>query len=248
MEAGYVSPWSVGIRVTLDDQLIHESHPGCEFLKLSSSSSGDLETQFNQLAAEVHSSKERWKNNRFCIFTDVGLALLFFIVFKFTDELLTSALIVALAGVGVAVTQRFAKVDLMGGLAVFGVFMLLFSAGFSILFQDDSIIQMKSTFLGLFAATIMLADVYFNHSRYFGPRFSRYLPSPVDDRRLILGMASLGITMATLNYVVVRMFSEEIWLYYTTFGDFVISLLFILGIIRFARLQKTETSTGNPEQ
>lgn len=241
VEAGFVSVWSIGIRVTLDDRLIHESHPGSGFLKLSSADPGTLERQFDQRAAEAQVAKERWQRNRYCVITDVSLALFFFVVAKLTDQLQTAALATALAGIGVAVVQRFVKVDLLGGLAAFGVCMLLFSAGFSALFQDDFIVRMKSTFLGLLVATLMSGDFFFNRCQYFGPRFARYLPVSVDERRLTLGMAGLGATMAALNHVVVMFFPGEIWLYYTTFGDLAVSLVLMLAIVRFARVRAEDT-------
>jgi intracellular septation protein A len=240
VEVGYVNAWSIGIRVMLNGRLIHESHPGNAFLKGANASRLELEPIFSKHAIDTEASRKRWQRNQYSIYTDVSLAILFFITVKVTADLPTAAIITALAGLGVALAQRIMRIDFLGGLAVFGVFMLLISAGFSMLFQDDSIVQMKSTFLGLFVAALMLGDVLFNRGQYFGTRISRYLPGPLNAYRLTLGMATLGVTMATLNYIVARTFSSELWLYYTTFGDFLISLILLIGIFRFARLREGE--------
>lgn len=152
-----------------------------------------------------------------------------------TDSLATAALIGAGAGLAVVVAQRFVKVDLLGGLALFGVGMLLVSAGFSIAFDDDFMVKMKSTILGLFVAALMGLDGYVNRGGYFGRRLGRYLPMPTDPRRLALGMAALGLVSALINYLVAILFSTDAWLWYTTFGDMAVTLVLMFQVIRYAR-------------
>ena len=172
-------------------------------------------------AAEMKAASEKWQRNKYSIYTDISLGALFFIIAKVTDHLATAAVITAIAGLGVVVAQRFVKVDLLGGLAMFGVAMLLVSAGFSLVFDDDSIVKMKSTYLGLLVASLMFSDAVFNRGGYFGRRLARYMPSPVSTQRLAFGMATLGLVMAGLNYFVAEHFSTDIWLYYTSAGDFI---------------------------
>jgi len=151
---------------------------------------------------------------------DIGLGLLFFIVGKVTGNLTTAALVGAGAGLAVVVVQRFVKADLLGGLAMFGVFTLLLSAGFSLWFQDERMVQLKGSILGVFIASLILADALLNRGRYFGARLARYLIGmSVDARRLALGMALLGLTMAGLNLLATLWLSKDAWLFYTTFVD-----------------------------
>ena len=75
-------------------------------------------------AAEMKAASEKWQRNKYSIYTDISLGALFFIIAKVTDHLATAAVITAIAGLGVVVAQRFVKVDLLGGLAMFGVVML----------------------------------------------------------------------------------------------------------------------------
>ena len=86
----------------------------------------------------------------------IGLGLLFFVVAKVTD-LKTAALVGAAAGILLVVVQRFVKnVDLLGGLALFGVVMMLISASFAIAFDDDYIIKLRSTIVGLIGSALFV--------------------------------------------------------------------------------------------
>ncbi|MBM4198892.1 MAG: hypothetical protein FJ198_04285, partial [Gammaproteobacteria bacterium] len=99
---------------------------------------------------------EQFARNKYSIGVDLAIGALFFILVKLTDDLTLSALVTAGAGLAAVVAQRFVKVDLLGGLAIFGIVMLLISAGFSWFFQDDWAVKMKSTILGVLVATITL--------------------------------------------------------------------------------------------
>lgn len=183
-----------------------------------------------------HAEAEQWQRNKYSFFVDVGLGALFFVLAKVTDDLTFSALATAGAGLVVVVVQRFVKVDLLGGLAMFGVAMLLVSAGFSWFFEDDWAVKMKSTILGVFVATLTLGDAAFNRGRYFGGRLLRYMPQPLDARRLATGLGVLGLVMAATNWVFAEFTSKDVWLYYTSFGDFVLSVVLMLAVLRYARL------------
>jgi intracellular septation protein A len=176
----------------------------------------------------------QWQRNKPSIYVDLGLALFFFVCAKFTD-LTTAALLGAAAGLAVYLVQRFVKLDLLGGLAMFGVVMLLVSAGFSLLFQDDWVVKMKGTILGLLTATLFLGDGLINRGRYFGRRLARYVMEPVSEQRLAIGLGVLGAVMAALNWAVAQVFSTDIWLAYTTFGDIFLSMLLFFAVLRFAR-------------
>jgi intracellular septation protein A len=175
----------------------------------------------------------QWQRNKWSFYADIGLGLLFFVVAKFTD-LTTAALVAAAAGLSLVVVQRYVKVDLLGGLAMFGVVMLLISAGFSIVFQDDWAVKMKSTILGLLTAALFLSDGLLNRGRYFGPRLARFLMQPVVHQRLSIGMGLLGTVMASLNYAVAKFFSTDVWLTYSTFGDTVLVIVLFFAVLKFA--------------
>lgn len=185
--------------------------------------------------AAQREARDKWGRNKYSLYTDLSLGALFFLASKFFDDLTTAALITSAAGLAVVIVQRFVKVDLLGGLAMFGVLMLLVSAGFSLAFDNDWIVKMKSSILGLFVAALMLGDAAFNRGRYFGGRLERYMPYPIHQQRMSLGMGGLGLVMAVANYVVATLFSTDIWLYYTSFGDFLLSMILVFAVLRFAR-------------
>ena len=179
-------------------------------------------------------AREQWQRNKWTLATDLGMALLFFVVGKLSESLVTPALVCAGAGLALIVVQRFVKVDLLGGLALFGVVVLCVSAGFAWFFQDDWAIKMRSTIVGGGVAALMYGDALFNRGDYFGGRLSRFMPNPIDHRRMAAGLASLGVVMATVNWVVAGHFSKDIWLAYTSFGDTVLSVVLAMAVIRFA--------------
>ncbi len=191
-----------------------------------------------QRAAE---QEAQWNRNKPSLLVDMGLALLFFALAKITDNLPLSAIITAVAGLAVVVVQRFVKVDLLGGLAMFGVVMLLISAAFSYWFNDDWAVKMKSTILGVLVASLMLSDGFFNRGRYFGIRLGRYMPYPVVPKRFAIGMGVLGLVMAAANWLVAKLFSKDIWLYYTTFGDIILTMALVLVVLAYAKRKPGES-------
>jgi len=195
-------------------------------------------------ALEDARQAEQWKRNKPSIFVDLGLALFFFVCAKLTN-LTTAALLGAAAGLAIVVVQRYVKADLLGGLAIFGVVMLLVSAGFSLVFQDEEIIKMKGTWLGLLTAALFLGDGLLRQGRYFGRRLARYLMQPVSEQRLAIGLGLLGATLALLNWGVAKVFSTDVWLAYTTFGDIALSMVLFFAVLRFAKLKPEPGSAAD---
>ena len=145
VEAGYINYSNAGIAVRVDDQLIHESHPGKTIAFPARAA--------KMVRAQAPGGKPAYdlgklKRNKVPILVDVATTLLFFVIAKFTD-LRTAALAGAAIGLALLVIQRFVRVDLIGGMALFGIFMLLVSAGFALAFEDDELIKQRSTIVGL---------------------------------------------------------------------------------------------------
>jgi intracellular septation protein A len=175
------------------------------------------------------------KRNKVPIAVDVATGLLFFIVAKLTD-LKTAALVGAAVGLALVVVQRFVKVDLIGGMMLFGVFMLLISAGFAIAFEDEEVIKHRSTVVGLIGATCFLFDGLVLKGRKLGRAVDRYMAyTDIDPRRLSIGMGLTGLVMAGGNSLVAWAFSTDFWLLYTTFLDIPVSMGLILWTISWAR-------------
>jgi intracellular septation protein A len=225
VEAGYISWWTVGVAVRREGKIVHESHPGRRIAMPEAAA---------KMARDPGMDMSAYKRNRVPIMVDIGLGLLFFAVAKRTD-LSTAALVGAAAGIALVAAQRYVKVDLVGGLALFGVLMLLVSAGLAILFQDDMAVKMRTTIVGLISSTLFLGDGLLGGNR-LGKGLARYLPyKDIDPGRLGIGMGVLGLIMAALNYGVARLASTDVWLFYSTFVDFALVMVLIFAVLRFAR-------------
>ena len=180
-------------------------------------------------------SQRKWQHNKYSIYADMALGALFFIVGKVTEDLALAAIIGAGAGLLLVVMQRFVKVDLLGGFAVFGTIMLLISAAFSLALQDDYWVQMKGTVLGLLTASIFMIDGLLRRGAYFGARIERYMPLPLNHERIAIGMSLVGVVMALANYYVANHFTEDFWLTWTTFLDLPLSMALFYAVVFWAR-------------
>jgi intracellular septation protein A len=246
VESGYVSWWSAGISVRVNGQAVHESHPGRTIAWPMLSNQGPMTAERAQLRqAQEQRDRAQWQRNKPSLCVDIALALLFFAVSKLTGDLTTAALVGAGAGLAVVVAQRFVKVDLLGGLALFGVCTLLLSAGFSLLFQDERMVQLKGTILGLLVASFILGDALLNRGRYIGVRMARYAVGwSLDPRRLAFGVAGVGLTMALLNLLATHWLSKDAWLTYTTFVDAPLGMGLVLLAMRWANRRPEEDPTA----
>ena len=232
VESGYFSWWNVGIMVIEDNQVIYESHPGKDIHygeKLIKKMYGDSSENKN-------TQKDKWEKNKYSVYADLILAALFFIAGKITGNLVFAALIGVAGGLALLILQRFVKVDLLGGFAVFGTIMLFISGIFSLVLQDDYWVQMKGTALGLFTASVFFLDGALRKGAYFGARFERYMPGgALHHDRLAIGMSLTGAFGALGNYLVAKNFSEDFWLTYTTFLDLPIFIILFFLVLRWSR-------------
>jgi intracellular septation protein A len=225
VEAGYASVWTTGVVARMDDVVVYESHLGRtiafpESLKASAESS--------------HKAGAFAPKNSLPIAIDILTGLLFFVVAKATD-LTTAALAGVAVGVALVVYQRITKIDVTGGLALFGIAMLCISAALALAFHSDDWVKMRGTITGMIAATLFLTDGLLGGKR-LAIGLTRYLPFPdIDPGRLGIGMGVLGLFMAALNYVVARIASTDIWLFYTTFLDIFIVMALAYVVVNFAR-------------
>ena len=251
VEVGYVSWWSVGIAVLQGDHTVYESHPGKNvrfaegMLQRSAASpandgSSDPASPGLDIGQMIESNQSKWERNKYSIYADLALGALFYLIGKFTEDLALAAIVGAAAGLALVVAQRFVKVDLLGGFAVFGTIMLLISAGFSLALQDDYWVQMKSTVLGIFTATLFMLDGVLRNGAYFGARIERYMPLPLHHGRIAIGISLTGLLMAYGNYFVAENFSEDFWLTYTTFLDIPVSMAMFYAVMYWARKKPTD--------
>ena len=241
VEAGYISWVNVGIAVRRDGSLVHQSHPGRTIAYPERARKMVLNAKDPHLPSGYDPGV--LSRNKVPILVDVALGLLFYVVAKLTD-LSTAALVGAAAGIALVVIQRFVKVDLVGGLALFGVFMLLVSAGLALLFQDDMAVKLRTSIVGVISAILFLGDGLLGGNR-LGKGLCRYLPySDIDPGRLGIGMGTVGLLMAALNYAVAKLASTSAWLFYSTFVDFFLMMGLVILVFRYARGQMFARNQG----
>jgi intracellular septation protein A len=240
VEAGYVGWWRTQIAVRVNDVLRYESQPGATIqwpqsigktLQEGATLTPDEDARHQ---ADIDRQREQFRRNKPSLFFDIGIALLFYVVAKYSN-LTTAALVSAGAGILGAIVQRITKIDLLGGLATFGIIMSLVTAGFAWAFQDDDMVKMRSTILGLLTAGLFLGDGLFG-GRFLGKRLVRYMPHPdTSPSRLAFGLGLVGVFMAAMNFGVAKLFSTDAWLFYTTFLDTVLAMGLGFAVIKFAQ-------------
>ena len=247
VKSGYYNWWNIGIAVSEGEDIVYESHPGRDVhhgealvkkMVGLDAEAGDSAAAKMRSMAEINQNK--WQRNKYSVYADLALGALFFIVGKVTGDLALAAIVGAGGGLALVVAQRFVKVDLLGGFAVFDTIMLLISAAFSLALQDDYWVQMKSTILGLFTASIFMADGLLRWGSYFGARIERYMPLPLHHDRIAVGMSLTGIIMAGANYWVAETFSEDFWLTWTTFLDLPVGMVLFYSVVYWARKKPTD--------
>ena len=242
VSVGYFSWLNVGIVVKENNNLIYESHPGKD-IHFATNKLKNLATAYNssELDDKRKLQSEKWQKNKASILADIGTGAAFFIVAKVTGDLTLAAFTGVFLGLTLVIIQRFVKVDLLGGFAVFGTIMLLISAIFSIAFQSEYLVQLKGTFMGLLSALALIIDGVFNKGSYFGARFERYLNNPIHYRYFVIGLALIGLCMAGLNFSVVSQLTEDQWLTYDTFVETPIYLVMFLILVWRAGKKKSST-------
>jgi intracellular septation protein A len=235
VEAGYCSNFDVAIAVDLDESRIHESHPGTAIRLPKRTQRALAASRANPDHLAQHGIDfTALRESRWAIAIDVALGLLFYVVALYVS-LQTAAMLGAAAGIALVIAQRFVKVDIIGGMATFGIFMLLVSATLAWAFQDDYWVKQRSTIVGVIGAVAFLGDGLFG-GRWLGKGMSRYLAySDVRPKRLAIGMGITGLAMAVLNAVVAQVASTKVWLFYHTFVDIFVAIGFASIAIQWAR-------------
>jgi len=231
VEAGHYNWKNIAIAARVDDALVYESHPG---RKIEMPERARKMIVQQTAAGDQAYDMDKLKANRIPIIVDIGLGLMFFIVGKFFG-LTEAALLAAAAGIALFAVQRATKVDLLGGLASFGIVMLLLSAAFAWLFQDEQWVKQRPTIMGLIAAGAFLTDGALG-GRWLGQALSRYVAYiDIVPARLSLSLGCVGLFMAGANWVVATLASTDIWLFYTTFLDVFIAMVLAFWAINWSR-------------
>ncbi len=243
VELGYMGLWTTGIVARLDGIVVYESHKGR--VPAYPDKYRDAAIQHNSLRENVQATQAAQgmnggvfaRHNRLPFAIDIITGLLFYFVAKFTD-LQTAAIVGVVVGFALVLFQRITKIDVTGGLALFGIVMLCISAGLAIWLNDDEWIKQRGTITGLIAASFFIIDGA-RGGPYIGKGLARYMPySDIDVGRFAIIMGTIGLIMAALNYGAAKLLSTDNWLFYRTFVDNFISVGLVLFGMRFARLKR----------
>ncbi len=237
VEAGHISMINVGIIARLDGELLHESHPGRRIAypeKIRAMAEAQKEANvFGPIVDEWRKTKNAYRRNGPSIATDIASGLVFFAVAKMYG-LTAAAVVGAVVGIALVVLQRFIRTDILGGLALFGIAMMLISAGYALVFQDETAIQLRPTIMGLLAGALFLVDSM-SGGRYLARGMMRYVAvEGIDPVRLARAGAAVSIISASTNYAVLSLASEDTWLFYNSFGDIALVMVLFGLAIRYA--------------
>jgi intracellular septation protein A len=229
VECGFNSLTGTGAAAYVDGRLVWESHPGRPIALPARMKALASPERRAQSQAQMAQLKRNWP----AMACDIGIGLIFYAVAKFVD-LPTAAIVSAVAGIALAVVQRFVTVDLLGGLARFGIIMGLISAGLAIAFQDDRAVMMRSTVMGGLTALAFLGDAALGGG-WLGKGMANYMPHAMNPRRLALGMGLVGLVMAAAEQAVILLGGKDQWLTWTTFIETPVAFALIMLMLRWAR-------------
>lgn len=242
IDFGYMGMWTTGLVAYLDGVVVYESHQGrtpaypedYREQAIKHSSFGESISAARGNGPNPFETGIMAKGNRLPFAIDVITGLLFYAIAKLTD-LQTAALVGIAVGFGLVAFQRITKIDVTGGLALFGIVMLCISAGLALWLADDEWIKLRGTITGLIAASFFLLDGL-RGGPYIGKGLARYMPySDIDTGRFAIGMGSVGLVMAGLNYAAAKLLSTDGWLFYTTFLDTFVIIGMVFFVLRYAR-------------
>ena len=240
VELGYMGLWTTGIVARVDGVLVHESHEGRvpaypEKYKATAAQHSNLgEMATAGQAGQGMNSGVFSRQNRLPFAIDVATGLLFYFVAKFTD-LQTAAVLGIVVGFSLVIFQRVTKIDVTGGLALFGIAMLCISAALAVWLNDDEWIKLRGTITGILAASFFIIDGA-RGGPYIGKGLARYMPySDINAGRFAIVMGMIGLIMAALNFGAAKLLTTDNWLFYKTFVDNFIVIGLVLFAMRFAR-------------
>lgn len=191
-------------------------------------------------ATETLEKEKRAKELQPSIAVDIILGFIFFFVAR-EFGLVTAAL----AGAGVTVVlfivQRFVKMNLLGGFAVFGLCMALISAGLAYLFQDDLFVKLRGTIMALIVGGLAITDGLLS-GKYLGARMALYMEGlfSLNPRRAAFAMAGSTLVIMAIDLPLVFLLTTDQWIWYNAFLDSLIAIPIFIGAMWLARNKDNE--------
>lgn len=230
---GSLNAWSVGYQARLNGEMIARSSQKdfATFKGLKKMLSHQAAMSSEERAAMHQRAKDRMPS----VYVDVAMGVVFFVVarqFGLPAAAVTGAAITLV----LFIAQRFVKVDLLGGFAVFGVAISLLSAGAALAFQSDLAVKLRGTVIGLIVAGAFLTDGAFG-GRYLGVRLAGYFESlmRLKSANAAFAMGCSGIVVAVIDLAAAFGLSGDAWLIYNAFLDGFIAVPLVFGALWLAR-------------
>lgn len=213
VEVGYINSYNLGIEVWRNGGVVHRSHP-----KKRVQYPRYLAATVERMGDAQNVDIGAYRRNAVPLLVDIAFAAIFHGVGLYFG--LTAAA-VTIAGLGVVawVAQTLLRVDLLGGLALFGVAMSVVAATLAVVFRAEAAVKWTPSAINLIVGTLFLIDGL-RGGVWLGRGLARYLPyRRLDLGRLATGIGALAITLAALNAAVAQFASTAVWLFYTSFVD-----------------------------
>ncbi|MBL4596813.1 MAG: hypothetical protein JKX99_09585 [Robiginitomaculum sp.] len=231
---GPVSTWGYGAHVYENDILVYRFKDR-NFHKL-----GGFEKFFEKLDSVLErtnseDNKKIQKELQPSFITDIVLGVIFFFVASQYD-ILAAAVSGACLAFSLYFIQQYFKVDLLGGLAKFGIAMSLLSVGISLMLQDEIFIQLKGTIIGAAGSILAFIDSH-RGGHFIGKPMSRYLSSFVTlkPKHAAQALGVTGLVLVAIDLPLAFMLSKDQWIFYNAFLDMFIIIPVFIWTIWMAR-------------
>lgn len=229
---GPISTWKYGAHVYENDILVYRFKDK-NFHKLSGLEEFSEKLDSALEGVESEENKKIQKELQPSFITDMVLGFVFFFVASQYD-ILTAAVSGVCLTIPLYFAQQYFKVDLLGGLAKFGVATSLLAAGISLILQDEIFIQLKGTIIGAVSAILALIDSR-RDGHFIGKPMSRYLSGFVTlkPKRAARALGVAGLILVAIDLPLAFVLSKDQWIFYNAVLDiFIILPVFIWAIWR----------------
>lgn len=157
--------------------------------------------------------------------------ILFFISYKLYGIMIATGTIISASVFGLIVTYIFHKK--IPAIQLFTVAIIVIFGGVTLLSKDPTFIKLKPTILNLCFAFV-LAFGLLNKKLYMKSVMGDKIDLSDRGWKILTKRFMLFfVSVAIINEFIWRSFSEEIWIYFKTFGILPLSIIFILMQIPF---------------
>jgi hypothetical protein len=206
--------FAYGLEVTRDGTVVYRSHPD-PFAAMGTIQKIATFGTSDEGKRQAKESKEFYP----MLATDICVGLLLYIAASYMSlrdvAILGAAVMLALMLVDWTAERLFSrKLRLTGGLSGLAVLMLLLSAAFAWLVDNELAIMLKSSILGLISMVLFAIDAMLG-GKYIGDRATQYITfMKLDPRRFSWASSIATATQSLLSAAIAIWLSRDTWLFY----------------------------------